>query len=948
MINVTHLSGNARDVLRYNRHERYYTGSPETLGYYQGEGSNGAGAPGFWHGRAAAALGLSGEVDGEEFRRLLEADGFGRQRHARRRLGTDVTASAPKSVSIAALALGDTRLIEEHEAAVRAMLDYIERTCMTTRRGKRGCEREATGNLVAAVYQHEDARPEDGVADCDLHSHAILANLTERADGTWRTTDLDFGPGNLRWYLADQVYLSRLSHGARNRCGYRIEQTEHGFELAGIDETIRDAFSRRSRAVDAELEARGTSREKASSRQRAAANHATRAEKTQLDRDQQHREWRARAADLGLRLVDLPTADPSGDGESGNVAYDSLADAVVAETMERTDVVSEAELLRSALHGRYGRLQYDDALAGIRDAHYTLVGVGGTSERDRQYTSVAAARREGWIIGRMQAGQGAMSPIMGRNAVSDYIAAREAREGRAYSPGQREAIQTALTSRDQVIGVRGVAGAGKTTAMRSVVAACQDAGYTVTALGPSHRATDELREAGADDTRTVSSYTLGEQEGDDDRAPRLIVLDESAMTGSRPMADVLDTLGDDDLLLLVGDPRQLQPVDAGHPFELLEQHGMTTAVIPEIQRQRDPEQRRVAELFAHGRSSQGAAAARQFMTTVAAAPGADQRETACNRQVAVARAAAERWLAMDPQTRDETIILSGTNRVRHEVNSAVRDTLRECGEVREELGRVTSLTRAGFSLHQTGQAGSYGAGRAALSEGQSLIAVIGDDRYVITGANKSRGYVTAVDDEGRTHTIAGRDLHGARVYTAEALPLAVGDRILVRDGDRDLGIRNGDTGRVVGGTRAGGIRIAIDTHREITLQPGQAIPMEYGYARTIHSAQGATVRRSIVCGEASRVATAEAAYVAMSRQQHDVEVYTNDPDRLVDRWSRQAARHHATGELDDPSGGVRINEVDHARLAQIRAAGEEEGRAAGPARIELREAMRYAVFELGM
>ncbi|MCY4431117.1 MAG: relaxase domain-containing protein, partial [Rhodospirillales bacterium] len=71
-----------------------------------------------WAGKGAEALGLSGPVDADVFRRILEGrvpDGpqLGRRGpdgEIRHRPGRDVTLSAPKSVSLIAMVGGDGRI----------------------------------------------------------------------------------------------------------------------------------------------------------------------------------------------------------------------------------------------------------------------------------------------------------------------------------------------------------------------------------------------------------------------------------------------------------------------------------------------------------------------------------------------------------------------------------------------------------------------------------------------------------------------------------------------------------------------------------------------------------------------------------------------------------------------------------------------------------------------
>ena len=173
--------------------------------YYAGKGE----APGRWVGEGARALGLSGELDGEQLKRLMDGQhpASGEQLAVRGpRASTaalDLTFSAPKSVSVL-FAVGDERLsralVEAHEEAVDAAVSYMEREACRVRRGHNGtkAEREAglatglqrarsqrAGGFAAAAYRHRMSRAQDP----QLHTHVVCANMAQGADGRWTALD---------------------------------------------------------------------------------------------------------------------------------------------------------------------------------------------------------------------------------------------------------------------------------------------------------------------------------------------------------------------------------------------------------------------------------------------------------------------------------------------------------------------------------------------------------------------------------------------------------------------------------------------------------------------------------------------------------------------------------------------------------------------------------------
>src|ERR1700723_4107075 len=154
-----------------------------------------------WQGRLAEQWGLQGGVGLEHFARLSEGQHphteeqlvrhqvsrtyegkFGREvTTAEHRAGWDATFSAPKSVSLTALVGGDDRVREAHRESVRTALEHLEYYTMARIGGNHPAE--PTAKFVAAKFEHDTARPVNGYAAPQLHTHAVIFNITERENG---------------------------------------------------------------------------------------------------------------------------------------------------------------------------------------------------------------------------------------------------------------------------------------------------------------------------------------------------------------------------------------------------------------------------------------------------------------------------------------------------------------------------------------------------------------------------------------------------------------------------------------------------------------------------------------------------------------------------------------------------------------------------------------------
>ena len=204
-----------------------------------------------WAGKGAETLGLSGPVDPDAFRTVLEGkvpDGpqlgkRGKDGTIHHRPGRDVTLSAPKSVSLAALVGGDDRVIAAHDAAVSHTLTWIEKNAVETR-----MQDKATGTMVraggqkmvASTFRHDTSRN----LDPQLHTHCVIANMVQGEDGKWRTMVDDGLYGGKMTIGA--IYRAELARSLKD-FGYRIEKThtDGRFEIAGVPRKVIEAFSTR-------------------------------------------------------------------------------------------------------------------------------------------------------------------------------------------------------------------------------------------------------------------------------------------------------------------------------------------------------------------------------------------------------------------------------------------------------------------------------------------------------------------------------------------------------------------------------------------------------------------------------------------------------------------------------------------------------------------------------
>lgn len=182
-----------------------------------------------WLGEGAKSLGLEGEVTKEQLGEILagrlpNGDSLERIENGKNthREGHDLTFSAPKSVSVLGIVLGDKRMIDAHNHAVSVALKEVETLASTRTMVDGKSTMEMTGNLVIATFNHDTSREHDP----QLHTHALVMNMTELA-GQWKTLSSDTLN---KMGFSEAVYDLRIALGQIYQNTLRKSVEEMGFK----------------------------------------------------------------------------------------------------------------------------------------------------------------------------------------------------------------------------------------------------------------------------------------------------------------------------------------------------------------------------------------------------------------------------------------------------------------------------------------------------------------------------------------------------------------------------------------------------------------------------------------------------------------------------------------------------------------------------------------------
>jgi conjugative relaxase-like TrwC/TraI family protein len=441
--------------------------------------------PGQWIGVGAERLGLNNAVTRDQFHALCENKNpnddkrltLRQEKTNQRRVFYDFTCSAPKSVSVLAVTMDDDRLVSAHEEATRVAFRELE-TFAATRVRKQGNQRDrTTGNLVAAAFTHTSSRALDPL----LHTHLTVFNATfDETEKRWKALQAGGMYDAIRYGTA--VYRNELAKRVQ-AIGYRIRPAKHGFEIEGVSEAVVKRFSKRSQQRDAVLrELEQKLGRKLSNNAIALAVHQSRAKKIKgISTTEIRGQQLAQLQPDELQALQKLTTSVQPVRQIRRFEPENQAlNYAVAHVFERKSVVPEHELLGVALAQHPGELD----LPALKEAAKYSAHLVKT-ERGLSTPEILATELD--LIQTVNAACDAVAPLHPGFRPADWL-----------GEDQRRAIYHVLRTSDRITGLRGLAGSGKTTALRELVAACKEAKIKPLFCAPTAAATDVLRKEGPD------------------------------------------------------------------------------------------------------------------------------------------------------------------------------------------------------------------------------------------------------------------------------------------------------------------------------------------------------------------------------------------------------------------------------------------------------------------
>lgn len=801
----------------------------------------------------------------------LTPNGTTLRAHPRRVPGFDLTFSVPKSVSVA-FALADRRvqhlIVTACEAALGETLGWLEREACFVRRGTNkfenrdawgaawGTRRMVARGYVGAAYRHRTSR----AGDPHLHWHVLVANLAQGMDGRWSALD------------GRAIYDTARAGGAVFQAAMRRELTaalgvewgpvhEDAAEIAGIPHTVLREFSQRHEQIAEWLADAGEAGPAAA----AVAQRATRTRKqTPADFSAVEADWHARAESVGW----------------GPVHLEQLLSSAVPSAV-RGGFVIEEESWRHGVRSVTTRLVgFEEWLDWLLDDRVTAhQGAFTRHDLTRAVASALPASTSVEVVeSTVQRALGSPAVVpLGGHSTQFVVASPDCRViaddcGRTYTSRSLLALEERLV--EQL--ARGV-----------------DAGVGVLEHGRVEAAV-AASTLGDDQAAAVRSLTVS---GD-----RISVLVGRAGTGKTHTLGTVRTLYEDAGFTVVGlapSARAARELQAGAGIS-------STTLARHLVEHRDIDAGTVIVV-----DEAGMAAVRDLARVV------DQ----------VTRVGAQLILVGDHHQLPEVAAGGGFR--------AALDVLGD-RVVELTVNRRQHATWEQVALDQLRHGDVVAAFAAYEAHGR---VVLDDDRLAlrqraVTDWNRlrtdgvtlmlagTRGEAHQLNVLARRVLADAGDLDLERAVTIGSRSYAPGEHVILRRNHRGQHLDDGTEFAVDNGMR--GHLTRIDTARvHITLDSGEEIVLDrdyvtagwldYGYASTVHTAQGVTCDHVLVVGPAGLYR--EAVYVAMSRARLSAWIYGSTTEAL------DLADRHATGI---PLPGERIAGPEHELIDRIHVSGAKQ------------------------
>lgn len=880
---------------------------------YYTKGESGVDIKSEWLGGMASQLGLTGEVEQQRFKELLDGQVSpevtlgrtinGQNVHAP---GWDLTFSAPKSVSILALVGGDSKLVKAHDEAVKAVIALIENKHINGRHNlwSGRVQDVPLKQIAAAKFTHTTSR----VLDPQLHSHLVLMNMGVDADGKIRSIHSPELFENKM--LLGQIYRSELAYHIQ-KLGYQLDwDANRGlFEIAGVSKELIKDFSTRRQQVLETADLFGYEGGKA------LKDAALRSRKAKQDvsPDTVVKGWDSVLEEHKLTQTELVSQAKQAEGlnhlNQERTFKERLMFLLNTKKADALDFVSlsvdilahyessfkEQEIVSKALELSQGKLRYGDVQSRLN----SLIQAGSLIQSDKQqgvFTTRKTVEREKYMIDLLGHGKEQYAPW---SRTIDY---KDKAYFHQFTNGQAESFERIMESRDRFFYLQGYAGTGKTFMMNPLVKELQGKGIVVRGFAPYGSQAKVLEKDTGLKTQTLKSHLMAMQNAkvDTKRGNEVWIVDEAGTVNAKDMADLMTFAHKNDVrVILSGDEKQINAIESGNPFGLMIRQGGDHAVNGYLKRYQNKEQRDAVYDLIKGDVKR--AFERLQPTTYEFKKNEERIERAVHAFIKESGV----------NFKDYSLIVPDIENRDH-ANSIMRRYLKEQGKVSGPDHTITNLRPSKLDGPAKQHAFMYKKGemvrfhktlkRLGVEKDEYFRVTHVGDKYIRLEGN---GKLIQWDPMAK----GGGGEYGSTAYREDKSTYAKGDIIRWKDKNQDMNLVNGDLGRIEHIDKQSMTVAFKDGKRTIDLGANNQRHFELAYVQTFHAAQGQTVDQVFAVVESWRknLINQSSFYVAVSRAKHQAHIFVDDSVKVKEALEKR---------LGDKTNG--IESITRYQAEQIR------------------------------
>ena len=542
-------------------------------------------------------------------------------------------------------------------------------------------------------------------------------------------------------------------------------------------------------------------------------------------------------------------------------------------------------------------------------------------------------KAERFVIDSVVAGKGSQEAYASQEQINLYVD----QKGIKFKPGQDKMLDLILTTKDQLVSIQGDAGAGKSWVVGEIKNILIETQPELEIIGMAFtgKAAAGLEEGSGVKSVTVASFLGTEERRKKTTKPRLLVIDETGMSGSLDVAKVIEAARrNGDKVVFIGDKKQFKSISAGLIFDDMQKYGIAMTELSKSVRQKSKHAKKIVgavkakdyDMAFKELENQGAIHQGDFLTM--------------SKKIAVAYSK-KHIVGADPI--EGELIIASTNQVKSLVNKMIHTNLhgKEMNEsenftLREKYSD-NSITR-----HFTGRLKEQLEGAPILENGIEVgkkdpasMALLPHKRiktkdggflkdghsYKVAGIEDKRTLILTTQRGKQIKVDLYDNQDKMKIYKEVEKPIKEGEVIIFQENytDPETGVRfkNGDRDIV---------KFVDYENSIVTTEGGRTVDLreypylDYGYAITDVKSQGVTVENIIVIAD-SRMASFNSFYTQVTRSEYNIIIWTDDKEKLIkslkDEYEELTTLNftHSMSKMEFEAVVSRIAELPHDKKA---------------------------------